>query len=98
MLIPLIKWAEQNGISLRSARSKAASGLLVTAVRQGCHWLVDDEEPAIDLRIKSGQYIGVAAHKRELQKRNRLKVLSGEIAQEELDKRNQKYYNNFKRK
>lgn len=56
-LIPLKKWAEQHGISASSARHKISRGKLA-AEKIGRDWLIEEDTPNIDHRVKSGEYKG----------------------------------------
>ena len=55
MLIPLKQWAEQVGIKPNSARRKAIRGS-IPAVKISRDWLIEENTPNIDNRIKSGKY------------------------------------------
>lgn len=54
-LISLKEYAEKNGINLRSARKKAAAGTL-PAMKIGNNWVIEENTPYIDGRVKSGKY------------------------------------------
>ena len=49
MLIPLVEYAKKHGKQPRVIRQKAASGRFGTAVKIGHFWLIDSEEPCLDL-------------------------------------------------
>lgn len=55
MLIPLKQWAENVGINPASARQKAIRGKL-PAVKMGRDWMIEEDTPNTDGRIKSGKY------------------------------------------
>ena len=54
-LISLKEYAERNGVNLRSARKKAAAGTL-PATKIGKIWVIEENTPYIDGRVKSGKY------------------------------------------
>lgn len=54
-LIPLKQWAERVGINPASARQKAIRGNL-PAVKMGRDWLIEEDTPNTDGRVKSGKY------------------------------------------
>jgi DNA (cytosine-5)-methyltransferase 1 len=56
-LVSLAEYAIKHGKALRSVRQKAAAGGFSTAVKIGRNWVINEEEPYSDLRIKSGQYV-----------------------------------------
>ena len=55
MLIPLKQWALTVGIDPASARQKAGRGKL-PAVKVGRDWLIEENTPNTDGRIKTGKY------------------------------------------
>ena len=55
-LVPLKVYAEKHGRAPRSVRDMANRGSLKTAVKIGRDWLVDENEPYPDHRIKTGKY------------------------------------------
>ena len=58
MLISLVEYAVRNGRNPATARQMAARGGFQTARKIGRNWIVDEDEPWPDRRIKSGKYIG----------------------------------------
>lgn len=54
--ISLSEWAKRHNISLSTAREKASKGTL-PAEKIGRNWVIDEDVPNIDHRIKSGKYI-----------------------------------------
>ena len=54
----LAEWARQNGIDPSNARHRALDGKLKTAVKVGGTWLINDDEPLIDNRVRTGKFIG----------------------------------------
>ena len=58
MLISLVEYAERNGRNSATARQMAARGGFQTARKIGRNWIIDEDEPWPDRRIKSGKYIG----------------------------------------
>ena len=58
MMIPLIEYARAHGIDTRNARRKAAHGGYTTAEKVGRDWMIDEQEPVVDARYKTGQYVG----------------------------------------
>jgi hypothetical protein len=55
-MITLREYAEKHGKAPVSVRQMAARGGFVTAVKIGRDWLIDENEPYPDGRIKSGKY------------------------------------------
>ena len=55
--ISLKEYAEKHGKHPVTVRQKAQRGGFVTAEKIGRDWLIDPDEPYIDERIKSGNYI-----------------------------------------
>lgn len=56
MLIPLTEYAKANLKSTATARQMALRGGFKTAQKIGRDWLIDDQEPYPDRRIKTGKY------------------------------------------
>ena len=55
--IPLPEWARRHGMHPDNARQKALRGGFATAERVGTVWLIDEDEPYVDLRqagLKAG--------------------------------------------
>jgi hypothetical protein len=50
MKITLKEWAIRHGIDPATARQKALRGGFKTAVKAGRDWLIDEDEPKVDLR------------------------------------------------
>ena len=57
-LIPLKEYAERLGKNPVTARQKALRGGFKTAQKMGRDWVIEEDEPYEDNRIKSGDYIG----------------------------------------
>ena len=55
-LISLAEYAKKNGRSTRQIRQKAAAGGFATAQKIARNWVIEEGEPYIDKRIKSGKY------------------------------------------
>lgn len=58
MLISLAEYAEKHGKCQESARKMAQRGGFQTAQKIGRNWVIDNEEPWPDRRVKTGEYIG----------------------------------------
>ena len=58
MLISLIEYAEKHGKDPDNVRKKAANGRFKTSRKIGRNWVIEDDEPWEDKRVKSGNYIG----------------------------------------
>ena len=58
MLISLAEYAEKHGKCQESARKMAQRGGFQTAQKIGRNWVIDSEEPWLDRRVKTGEYIG----------------------------------------
>ncbi len=56
MMIPLTEYAEAHGKSQATARQMALRGGFKTAQKIGRDWMIDNEEPYPDHRVKSGKY------------------------------------------
>lgn len=57
-LITLKEYAERHGRNPATFRQKALRGGFKTAQKIGRDWMIDENEPLEDLRVKSGDYIG----------------------------------------
>ena len=55
MLITLNEYAKRHGRSPATLRQRIARGTL-QAVKMGRDWLIDEDTPLEDTRIKSGKY------------------------------------------
>lgn len=58
-LISLVEYAHRLGKSPIDMRRRAREGKFRTARKLGRDWVIDEDEPFVDLRVKSGRYIGV---------------------------------------
>lgn len=58
MLISLAEYAEKHGKCQESARKMAQRGGFETARKIGRNWVIEDDEPWPDRRLKSGKYTG----------------------------------------
>ena len=58
MLISLVEYAERHGKNPANARQMAARGSFQTARKIGRNWVIEDDEPWLDRRLKSGKYTG----------------------------------------
>jgi len=56
--ILLSEWARKNGISDVTARQKAQKGFLETAEKSGKFWLIDEDEPNVDNRMRKPASLG----------------------------------------
>lgn len=57
MLVSLGEYAKLHGKNPASARQMALRGGFKTARKIGRNWIIDDQEPYPDARIKSGKYL-----------------------------------------
>lgn len=57
-LISLVEYAERHGKQPITVRQKAKRGGFRTAQKIGRNWIIDEDEPYEDQRVKSGEYIG----------------------------------------
>ena len=55
--ITLAEYAKLNGIDPATVRQRAIRGAYQTARKLGRNWVIDKNEPHVDHRIKSGQYV-----------------------------------------
>ena len=58
MLISLAEYAEKHGKCQEAARKMAQRGGFETARKIGRNWVIEDNEPWPDRRVKTGEYIG----------------------------------------
>lgn len=58
MLISLVKYAKKHNKTDSAARRMALRGGFKTAQKIGRDWVIDQNEPWPDRRVKSGKYIG----------------------------------------
>ena len=56
-IITLKEYAERLGVNPTVASHKAQRGGFVTAHKVGRDWLIDEDEPYTDGRIRSGRYL-----------------------------------------
>lgn len=56
-LVSLTEYAKFHGVDPSTVRQRAIRGAYQTARKIGRNWAIDKDEPHIDHRIKSGQYI-----------------------------------------
>ena len=56
-IITLKEYAERLGVNPVVARNKAIRGGFVSAYKFGRDWVIDEDEPYKDGRIKSGRYL-----------------------------------------
>lgn len=56
MLISLTEYAKRHGKSPATARQMALRGGFQTAQKIGRDWMIDDQEPYPDRRVKTGKY------------------------------------------
>lgn len=70
MLIPLKEYARRLGKNPDNARHLCQRGSLQTACKIGRDWLVDENEPWPDRRIKSGAYIGFRRKTKDAKKKS----------------------------
>lgn len=57
-MITLKEYAERLGKNRSVVRQKAVRGGFKTARKFGYQWVIDEDEPYIDGRLKSGDYVG----------------------------------------
>ena len=55
-MITCKEYAEKHGLSPTSVRHKCQRGGYQTATKIGRDWLIDENEPNTDHRVKSGKY------------------------------------------
>ena len=55
-MISIKEYAERNGMKHDNVRHKCQRGSYKTAVKLGRDWLIDENEPDVDRRVKSGAY------------------------------------------
>ena len=58
MIISLVEYAKRHNKDLDAVRKMALRGSFDTARKLGRDWLIEEDEPYPDRRIKSGKYIG----------------------------------------
>lgn len=55
MLIPLSEYAAKHGKDFRMLRRKAKAGRFGTAVKIGRDWLIDSDEPCLNLHTREAK-------------------------------------------
>ena len=55
-LITLTEYSLRHGKNHVVVRQKALRGTFETAIKQGRDWFIDEDEPYVDQRVKSGKY------------------------------------------
>ena len=63
-LITIKEYAERNGLRHDNVRHKCQRGSYRTARKIGRDWLIDENEPDSDRRIRSGAYVGKRRERR----------------------------------
>lgn len=58
MLISLVEYAARHGKTDSAARRMAVKGGFETAQKIGRNWVIEEDEPYPDKRVKTGKYIG----------------------------------------
>ena len=58
MIILIAEYAAMHGLTAGACKRKALRGGFKTARKMGRYWVIDSDEPLVDNRIKSGDYIG----------------------------------------
>lgn len=82
-MIPLKEYAERLGKNPVIVYQKAHNGGFTTARMIGRQWFIDEDEPYIDRRIRSGKYVGYK-YGYQYQKSLRLKKEAAmQVAQEQ---------------
>ena len=61
-LITIKEYADRNGLTHDNVRHKCQRGAYKSAVKMGRDWLISEDEPDIDHRIKTGAYVGGRKH------------------------------------
>lgn len=56
MLITIKEYADRNGLNHSNVRHKCQRGSYASAVKMGRDWLIDEDEPDVDRRVKSGAF------------------------------------------
>ncbi|MBQ6595325.1 MAG: hypothetical protein IJH78_06705 [Clostridia bacterium] len=57
-MITLKEYAERHGKNPVIVRQKAIRGGFITARKMGRDWFIDEDEEYVDLRVRSGKYVG----------------------------------------
>ena len=57
-IITLKEYAERHGRDPATFRQKALRGGFQTAKKIGRDWMIDEDEPLVDKRVQSGNYVG----------------------------------------
>ncbi len=61
--ITLKEYAERHGRNPATMRQSAIRGRFETAKKIGRDWIIDEDEPFTDGRVKSGKYVGARKEK-----------------------------------
>lgn len=76
-MITLKEYCIRNGRNLQGSRIKAVKGGFKTAKKMGRDWFIDENEPYIDERVTSGDWVGY------VRKRNYVKKSDKKSGEEE---------------
>lgn len=71
MMITLKEYCLRNNRNLQGSRVKATKGGFKTAKKIGRDWFIDENEPYIDERVTSGNWIGYARKRNYVKKSNK---------------------------
>ena len=68
MLITLKEYADKVGATYPAISKRASQGRLPGAEKHGGIYLIDEDQPFVDNRVKSGKYIGARRKKSDTDK------------------------------
>lgn len=57
-MIGLAEYAKKVGRSQITIRQRCQRGAMKTAYKTGGTWLIDEDEPLTDARMRNGEYVG----------------------------------------
>lgn len=87
-IITLKEYAERLGKNPVVVRNKALRGGFKTAHKIGRDWMIDEDEPYIDLRTKSGKYVdwrSADGRRKVRKKRKEIQAIPYEEAKKRVD-------------
>jgi hypothetical protein len=54
----IAEYAKKNGVACSTVRQKCLRGNIPEAVKIGAYWVIPEDAPYIDHRIKDGKFLG----------------------------------------
>lgn len=57
-MMSIAEYAKKHGVASSTVRQKCLRGYVPEAVKIGSYWVIPEDAPYIDHRIKEGKYLG----------------------------------------